>query len=269
MVINSVLFVTFKEAISHMFDFDIPGEIYSSLIVMLIICIFSFIIYFKFRKADPYEERPHGFVLIISSLVQYVRNFTIELMGKKWEPFAGYVLALFAYIFMAFTFSLTGLPSPASYLAVPLSLGLCTFVLIHVTAMRANKWKYFYRYFDPFPPYIPVFLPINLLSMWSPLLSLTLRLFGNALSGYVLMSIIYAFFAQASSFVFGFISSGVNQIFIAPLVTPVLHLYFDLFSGGIQALVFVMLTMIFVSQEDPDTSEEEMLTLKKPELETK
>ena len=264
----NILYTSFDEALSHMLDFDIPGEVYASLIVMLIICILSFIVYFKFRKADPLEERPHGFVLIVSSAISMVRKFTIDLMGKKWESFAGYALAIFMYVFLAFTFSLTGLPAPATYLAVPLSLGLCTFVLIHVTAMRANKWKYFYRYFDPLPPYIPAFLPINLLSMWSPLLSLSLRLFGNALSGYVLMSIFYAFFAQLSGTIFSFISSGVNQIFIAPLITPALHLYFDLFSGGIQTLVFVMLTMIFVSQEDPDTSEEEMLTLKKPELET-
>ena len=253
----------FEDAISHMLDFDIPGEIYSSLIVMLFIIILSFVIYFKFKHADPLETRPHGFILVISSAVKLVRNFTIDLMGKKWEPFAGYVMALFIYIFIAFTFSLTGLPSPASYLAVPLSLGLCTFVLIHVTAMRANKGKYFLRFTDPLPPYIPAFVPINLLSMWSPLLSLTLRLFGNALSGYVLMSIIYAVLAQASGFVFSFIPSGANQLFFAPFVTPVLHLYFDLFSGVIQTLVFVMLTMIFVSQEDPDTEEEEMLTLKK------
>lgn len=264
---NIIFYSSFSDALSHMFDFDIPGEIYSSLIVMLLICLLSFVIYFKFKHADPLEERPHGFVLILSSAVSYVRNFTIELMGKKWEGFAGYVLALFLYVFLAFTFSLTGLPSPATYLAVPLSLGLCTFVLIHVTAMKANKWKYFNRFFDPFPPYIPFFFPINLLSMWSPLLSLSLRLFGNALSGYVLMTIIYAFFGQISSTIFAFIQSGVNQVFLAPFVTPFLHLYFDLFSGGIQTLVFVMLTMIFVSQEDPDTSEEEMLILKKPEPE--
>lgn len=248
-----------NDALNNMLKFDIPGEIISSFLVMIIIAILSFIIYFKFKNADPYEEKPSKFIVLVSFAVQTVKNMTIDLMGKKWEKFAGYTLCLFMYVFLAFTFSLTGLPSPMTYLGVPLSLGLCTFVLIHVTAMKANKLGYFKRYIDP----LPFFLPINLLSMWSPLLSLSLRLFGNALSGFVLMAIVYYALGNVSSMIFTFLEPGLNSIFIAPFITPVLHAYFDLFSGMIQTLVFTMLTMIFVSQEDPDETEEELLTLQK------
>lgn len=240
------------QALKNMFKFDIPGEVIASLMVMLIIIIISFVIYFKFKKADPYEEKPSKFVALVSTLVQMDKNLVEDIMGKKWANFAGYSLCLFMYVFLGFTFSLTGLPSPMAYLGVTLSISLCTFVLIHFTAARANKWKYFKRYIDP----LPLFLPINLLSMWSPLLSLSLRLFGNALSGSVLMTIVYYALNNLSSMIFSFINSPANQIFIAPFITPVLHLYFDLFSGMIQTLVFTMLTMIFVSQEDEDTGEE-------------
>ncbi len=248
-----------EDAIKNMFKFDIPGEIISSFLVMFIIAIICFVIYFKFKNADPYEEKPSKFIVTISFIVQTVKSFTTDLMGKKWEKFSGYALCLFAYVFLAFIFSLTGLPSPMTYLGVPLSLGLCTFVLIHVTAMKANKLGYFKRYIDP----VPIFLPINLLSMWSPLLSLSLRLFGNALSGFVLMTIVYYALGNVSTMIFGFLNSGISQVIIPPFITPILHAYFDLFSGMIQTLVFTMLTMIFVSQEDPDESEEELLTLNK------
>ncbi len=246
------------EALKNMFKFDIPGEVISSLIVMGLILIFTFVIYFKFRKADPYEEKPGKFVALVVTLIQMVKNLVEDIMGKKWSHFSGYATCLFMYVFIGFIFSLTGLPSPMAYLGVTLSISLCTFVLIHFTAARANKWKYFKRYIDP----LPLFLPINLLSMWSPLLSLSLRLFGNALSGSVLMTIVYYALESLSSMIFSFINSPVNQIFIAPFITPVLHLYFDLFSGMIQTLVFTMLTMIFVSQEDEDTGEESLALAK-------
>ena len=135
-----------------------------------------------------------------------------------------------------------------TYLAVPLSLGLITFGLIHITSIRYTKWGYFKRYIDPFP----FFLPINLISMWGPLLSLTMRLFGNALAGWTLMSILYVGLQNVSSIIFSFIPAGWNELFIAPIITPVLHAYFDLFSGFIQTTVFIFLTMIFVSQEGPE-----------------
>ena len=129
--------------------------------------------------------------------------------------------------------------------------------MIHITAAKANKLGYFKRYIEP----IPVLLPINLLSMWAPLLSLSLRLFGNALAGYCLMSIVYYFTEQLSALIFQFINSGVNQIFVSWIITPALHAYFDVFSGAIQTMVFVILTMIWVSQEDPEEEVEEQSSL--------
>ena len=240
------------EKMTH-FGWDMfSGEVISSLFVMLIISLLAFLVYFKFKKADPLKENNGTFVLIVEFLVEKVQSFTIGLMGKKWVDFSGYVLGLGAYILFSFTIGLIGFPAPFTYLGNTLSIGLCTFLLIHITAARANKWKYFQRYIDP----IPILLPINLLSMWAPLLSLTLRLFGNALAGFTLMSIVYYFLGMASDAIFGwFIPGGFASVILPPFITPVLHAYFDVFSGVIQTLIFVMLTMIFVSQEDPDEEE--------------
>ena len=245
-----------QETIDKMlyFGWDMfPGEVITSLFVMLVICLLSFLIYFKFKKADPLSGENGTFVTLVSMLVEKVQDFTVELMGKKWEDFAGYALGLGAYILFSFLIGLTGLPGPFTYLGNTLSIGLCTFLLIHITAARANKWGYFKRYIDP----LPMFLPVNLLSMWAPLLSLSLRLFGNALSGFTLMSIIYYFAGALSDLIFGsFVPGSWASVILPPFLTPVLHAYFDVFSGVIQCLIFIMLTMIFVSQEDPDEEEE-------------
>ena len=173
-------------------------------------------------------------------------------MGIHFKGFGGFVMAIAVYLFISFIFGLTGLPSPVTNLSVPLSLALITFILIHATSVKYTKWRYFKRYVDPFP----VMLPINLISMWAPLLSMTLRLFGNALAGWTLMSIIYWALGNLSSMIFSFMNSPWNQVFIAPLVTPVLHVYFDLFSGLIQTVIFLFLTMINIANEVPDDIDE-------------
>ena len=81
---------------------------------------------------------------------------------------------------------------------------------------------------------------------------MTLRMFGNALAGWTLMSIIYWALGALSGVIFSFINSAWNQIFLAPFITPVLHAYFDLFSGLIQTVIFIFLTMINISNEVPE-----------------
>jgi F-type H+-transporting ATPase subunit a len=245
------------------------GELIMSFIAMGIVVILAIVVWFVFRHRDP-TKPDKGFVLLVETAVEKLEASVVDIMGKKWLPFAGYILGLALYIITCFFLGITGLPNALTNLTCPLSIGLCTFILIHATAVKANKWKYFHRYIDPFP----LFLPINLLSMWAPLISISLRLFGNAVSGYALMTIVYFYLQMASNALFGGLSTaaiwagtgagnfGASSIWIAPLITSWLHIYFDVFSSVIQALIFCMLTMIWVSQEDPEEDAEESGSLK-------
>ena len=199
---------------------------------------------------DPLKPS-RGLLFVVETLVGFFDRLVEELMGPNFKGFGGYIMAVASYLFIAFIFGLTGLPSPITYMAIPLSMGFTTFCMIHITSMRYKKFGYFKRYIEPFP----VFLPINLISMWAPLLSLTLRLFGNALSGFVIMTLVYAGFNQISAAVI----DGLGLNVIAPIPAAVLHCYFDLFSGFIQTTVFIFLTMILVSQEAPEDDMEEEL----------
>ena len=231
----------------NFFKLDIPGEIISSRIVMLIIIILAIIVGILAHFQDPFK-RPKGLLLIAEEGVKFFDKFAGELAGTAMPNFGGFIMGVAVYLFIAFIFGLTGLPSPVTYMAVPLSLGLTTFLLIHLVSARFTKWKYFKRYVDPFP----VFLPVNLISMWAPLLSLTLRLFGNAIAGWVLLTIVESSLRDLSAMIFSFIQSDWNQIFLAPLPLAILHAYFDLFSGLIQTTVFISLSAIFIGQEVPE-----------------
>ena len=231
----------------NFFKIDIPGEVISSLIVMLIIVILAIIIAIQAHFQDPLKK-PKGLLLIAEIGVEFFDNFVKDLTGSALPNFGGFIMGVATYLFIAFIFGLTGLPSPVTYMAVPLSLGLTTFLLIHLISAKFTKWRYFKRYIDP----LPVFLPVNLLSMWAPLLSLTLRLFGNAIAGWALLTIVEFSLRDASAAIFSFVPSGWNEIFLAPIPLAILHAYFDLFSGLIQTVVFISLTAIFIGQEIPE-----------------
>ena len=77
--------------------------------------------------------------------------------------------------------------------------------------------------------------PINLIGEFAVPLSLSLRLFGNVMSGTVLMGLIYDLLKP-----------------FTVAYPALLHAYFDLFSGCIQAYVFCMLTMVYVNDKIAD-----------------
>jgi len=244
--------------IEELTTFNPSGEIIVALMVIGVLIILAIIVGIMAKKAD-FHKRPRGLLLLVEWAVEKLDHFTKETMGPGFENFGGFLLGLIPFLFLSFTIGITGLPTPMANLAVPLSLSLVTFGMIHYTSMRYTKWHYFKRFVDP----IPVFLPINLLSMWAPLISMTLRMFGNAVVGWVLLSLVSTALGNLSSTIFAFLPAGVNSIFITPIVTPMLHAYFDLFSGFVQTMVFVFLTVLFVAQERPDDIDEVAMPTRK------
>ena len=231
-------------------SFNPSGEIIVALAIIAVLLVLAIIVGILAKHAHPLK-RPKGLLKIVEWAVEKLDAFAHDTMGPGFENFGGILLGIIPFMFISFTIGITGLPTPMNSLAVPLSLALVTFILIHYTSMRFTHFRYFKRYVEPFA----VFLPINLLSMWAPLLSMTLRMFGNAIVGWVLLGLLNGALEGLSASVFSFIDSGANQLFFVPIMTPLLHAYFDLFSGFVQTMVFVFLTVLFISQERPDDIE--------------
>ena len=225
------------------FLYKIPLEIYASLVVFLVILIIAIYVKIKSKKVDPLAK-PKGVMLLIEMGVEYIDGLVERTAGKllvkNLGPYIGFCCM---YLFPSFILGLFGLPSPLTFYIVPLTMALFTFILIHGTSIYYTRWKYFKRFVDPFP----FFLPINLISMWAPLISLSFRMFGNAIAGWVLMELIYSVFQILSEALFGGLFLPV-----AAVVTPVLHAYFDLFSGFMQTTIFITLSMLFVNSEIPE-----------------
>ena len=236
-----------QACIDRFFDFNISGPLITSLTIMLIVAILAIIIGIKARRADPLK-RPKGILLLAEIYVDWLDNWTEANMGVKTKYWAGYFMGLFSYLFLAFIWSITGLPSVMDYLVVPFSLSLVMFVLIQFTALRYQKWGYFHRYVEP----LKIWLPLNLITMWTPIVSTSLRMFGNALAGSAVIGLVNWALKNVSSMLFSFLGEA-GSMALSPIPIAVLNLYFALFSGFIQTLVFASLNAVWIGQEMPST----------------
>jgi F0F1-type ATP synthase membrane subunit a len=114
---------TYQYKIEHMFDFSfnaMDAPLFSSLIVVLIILILAIILGAKARiglKKKTYLQRPKGFLFFGEVYYDFCHDFVVSRMGASHANFTGYFMCLFAYLFIAFIWGVTGLPSIIDWLA--------------------------------------------------------------------------------------------------------------------------------------------------------
>lgn len=222
--------------INYLLEYKLFGQTFylttthiSIILVMLLLIIFSICANRKIKKAD---EIPGTFQNVIELIVEMLDNMVNGIMGKNARRFVNYLSTIFIFILVSNISGLLGLRPPTADYGVTLPLGLITFAMIHYNGIKKNKVKHFTALFEPFP----LFFPINLIGEIATPLSLSLRLFGNVMSGTVMMGLFY----------------GLTPIFVQIGIPAALHVYFDLFSGAIQTYVFCMLTMVYVNDKIAD-----------------
>ena len=200
----------------------------SILIVMIVIIGFAIAANIAIRRADP-TKATGAFLNVIELIVEKVDGLTKANMGEgRYLKFSNYIGTLFIFLPFANLAGLFLLRPPTADYGVTLTLGLITFVMIQYNGIKYQKLGRLTGLFKP----IPVLFPINLIGEFATPLSLSLRLFGNIMSGTVMMGLIY----------------GLLPWFLTLIYPAFLHAYFDLFSGLIQTYVFCMLTMVFIAQ---------------------
>jgi len=234
-----------------MMSMEIQSEVY--VIILETVLLSALILYLshRFKTADPLAK-PKGILVPAIWAVETVANTCNtnagEKIGKKLTP---YILVLWMYIFMSNTISLFGLSSPTSNLSVTLLLAFITWLLIQIVELKfGGLGSYIHAFFEP----IPVMLPMNIIGKFSTMISMSVRLFGNILCGGVMMQLIYAFAQYLSNLIVGLFANLDGDVFnfMAPIISPLLHAYFDLFAGFIQTLVFVTLTVVLIGNDIPE-----------------
>lgn len=212
-----------------MFKFkSLPLTVYVSIIVItLILSILLIIIGSKVKKLKV-DEKPSKFMALILTGVDGFNSFIKGTVGKKWKYVAPLTLALGIAIFFTNISGMFGMDTPSKYISVTLAFSIISVLIVQSTGVVSQGWRHIKTLFQPFP----FMFPMNLMSDVTPLISMTVRLFGNIVSGSILIMMIYHLLG-----------------FAAPIVAAPLHLLFDLGFGFIQTVVFVLLTVIFASNK--------------------
>ena len=186
---------------------------------------------------------------VAEMLVEMANKFVIGNAGEKFRKLIPFVAALFATSVVSNLISLIGLRSPTADLSTEAAWAIVVFIMITAQKIKTSGIG---GYLKGFTTPIAVMTPFNVLSELATPISLACRHFGNILSGVVINALIYGALALASSKLLGLLPGvlgGVlSQIPILSVGLPAItSVYFDWFSGVMQAFIFCMLTVMYIA----------------------
>ena len=209
-------------------------QVFSLLLVTLILVVFSIVIYNKLKKQEI-NKSPQGILLFTEQYVMGMDGLFQEATDGKIKKPAPYIFTLFSFLILSNLMGLLGLESPTSSYSVTLTLGLISWIGIYVVGIIYQKLRFFKKYLNP----------LEFIGQFSPLISISFRIFGNMIGGSTIMYLLYSI----TGFVWGKIPIIGELNLLGPIFTPFFHTYFDIFDGLIQAFVFTLLTMIYWALE--------------------
>jgi F-type H+-transporting ATPase subunit a len=168
--------------------------------------------------------------------IQHVAEMTHEfgseqgeqIIGHGYERFVSYLTVLGLFILLANLMGLFSpwLESPTANVVVPLGFALVTFAYYHYHGVRENGFAYVKQFLGPVWWLYPLLLPIEIISHFARILSLTVRLYANMFAGDL---VTLAFFS------------------LVPIGVPLLFLGLHLGVAIVQAYVFMLLAAIYLS----------------------
>ena len=182
-------------------------------------------------------------------IVEKVTGLVSDNMGKKFLGFAPFVAGILALSALSSLSSLLGLFPPTSDMNVVVGWAILVFILITHYKLQGGLWNYIKGFFSP----IPFFAPLNIIGEFATPISMAFRHYGNVMSGMVISVLIAFALRNLSVMVLGWLPGFLGQIPFLQIGLPaVLSLYFDIFSGCMQAFIFAMLTMMNIATAVPE-----------------
>ncbi len=161
--------------------------------------------------------------LVISSFFKLTEDALDKELAKKYGPL---ICALFLFLMLSNSLGvIPHLGEPTKDLNTPLGFALIGSAIAHYLGIRTKGIKkYLAQYLEPFP----FMLPLNLIDQLSKVVSISFRLFGNIMGGSIIILV-------------------VSYLTYSVLFPPFLNAFFGFFVGTIQAFVFTMLTVTYIS----------------------
>lgn len=203
----------------------IPNYLVMVMLIVAILTIVSLVL-----RSRLSVENPGKFQILMEDGVRAVLGLLEEWIGPSGGRYLPLVATLGIFILMGNYMGLVpGLMAPTSSINVTLGCALTTWVYYHYQGIRAQGlFKYIWHFAAP--PGSPVFIAplmfiIEIISHLSRVLSLSLRLFGNIFGEEMVIVILFS---------------------IIPFLVPLPMMFLGLVTGGLQAFIFVLLSIIYL-----------------------
>jgi F-type H+-transporting ATPase subunit a len=170
---------------------------------------------------------PNPFQVVGELFVTALYGLTVdaldEKMAKKYFPL---ICAMFMFVLLGNWLGvIPELEETTKDLNTPLALGILGFIIAHYSGIRAKGFKeYLKEYFEP----IFLFAPLNIIGEIAKVVSISFRLYGNIMGGAIIILV-------------------VSHLVYSLILPPLLVCFFGIFIGSIQAFVFTMLTLVYIS----------------------
>jgi F-type H+-transporting ATPase subunit a len=194
---------------------------------MELLIFVALLIYFVMVRVSLSVETPGAVQQVAEMTHEFVGDQSESIVGHGYERFATYLTVLVLFILVGNLMGLVpGLESPTGSPVVPLGFALVTFIYYHYHGVRVHGFSYVKQFLGPVWWLYPLMLPIELISHFARVLSLTVRLYANMFAGDM---VTLAFFSL--------IPIGVPLVFLA------LHFGVAL----VQAYVFMILATVYLS----------------------
>lgn len=212
---------------------------------IVIVTIFFLCLYLTHGISDTQPTaRQHLAEWIVEKTENLVRNN----MGEFFDGFAPFVAAIMGLSAFSSLLTLIGLFPPTSDLNVVGGWAVLVFILITHYKLKCGVVHYIKSFGDP----VPLLAPLNVISEIATPVSMAFRHYGNVLSGSVISVLVAVGLQGLSQMVLGKLPGVLGEFPLLQIGLPaVLSVYFDLFSGCLQAFIFAMLTMLYISTGFP------------------
>lgn len=185
---------------------------------------------------------------ILEMIVEATENLVLDNMGEYFRDFAPFVGAVMGLSVFSSLLTLIGLYPPTSDFNVVFGWALLVFILITHYKMKCGPVHYLKSFGDP----VPFLAPLNVISEVATPISMAFRHYGNVLSGTVISLLVATGLQGLTKMILGNISGFFGEFpFLQIGIPALLSVYFDIFSGCLQAFIFAMLTMLYISNGFP------------------
>lgn len=213
---------------------------------LVIVAVFFLCLYLTHGlSATQPTRRQH----ILELAIEKTEGLVLDNMGEYFKEFAPFVAAVMVLSAFSSLLTLIGLYPPTSDLNVVGGWALLVFILITYYKFKCGPMHYLKSFGDP----VPFLAPLNVISEIATPVSMAFRHYGNILSGSVISVLVAAGLQGLTKMLLGGIPGFFGEFpFLRIGIPAVLSVYFDIFSGCLQAFIFAMLTMLYIATGFPE-----------------